>query len=215
MADSAVGEAAFGVIHGQRRELASLAPSNFELTPLPVTWVANDGHLSTVAVHNHWSVNELEGALLDAPPTIDSWEKLAAICRSQCDKLTFSEDCFAQLRGHPFVEGAARHTLVLLDVLHRFSQCFDAAGQRTPEGQRLYQDHFTGAKAWFSDSSDAEKQEFEKALTFKHPTAEGETLFCPWHGKVKTPQIRIHFSWPIRANEPVHVVYVGPKLTKR
>ena len=29
------------------------------------------------------------------------------------------------------------------------------------------------------------------------------------------PQLRIHFSWPIRADEPLCVVYVGPKITKR
>ena len=148
-------------------------------------------------------------------PLRRSLTQLAAICRGQCDALTFSEDCFGALRGHPFVEGAARHVLVLLDVLHQFSRCFDNAGQRTPEGQRLYQDHFTGGKAWFSDSSDAEKEDFKSDLTFKHPTAQGETLFCTWHGKVKTPQIRIHFSWPVRANEPLYVVYVGPKITKR
>jgi hypothetical protein len=213
--DTALGEAAFGVMHGQERRLASLTPSNFELSPLPVTWTADDGQANNVDVNNHWDVQELESVLQAAPPAIDSWEQLADVCRGQCNALTFSEDCFDALRGHPFVEGAARHVLVLLDVLHRFSGCFDQAGQRTPEGQRLYQDHFTGGKAWFSDSSDAEKEEFKSDLTFKHPTALGATLFCTWHGKVKTPQIRVHFSWPVRANEPVYVMYVGPKITKR
>ena len=27
--------------------------------------------------------------------------------------------------------------------------------------------------------------------------------------------LRLHFSWPVRAGEPVYVVYAGPKLTKR
>ena len=35
------------------------------------------------------------------------------------------------------------------------------------------------------------------------------------HGKVKTPQIRIHFSWPITASTPLYVVYVGYKITKK
>ncbi len=213
--DTALGEAAFGALHGQERRLASLTPSNFELSPLAVTWTREDAQASTVEVRNHWSVQELEAVLQAAPAALDSWEQLAAICRGQCDALTFSDDCFAALRGHPFVDGAARHVLVLLNVLHRFSRCFDATGQRTPEGQRLYQDHFTGGKAWFSDSSDSEKEEFKSDMTFKHPTSPGENLFCTWHGKVKTPQIRVHFSWPVRANEPVYVMYVGPKITKR
>jgi hypothetical protein len=213
--DTALGEAAFGVMHGYERRLASLTPSDYALSPLPVTWTTDDGRANKVDVNNHWDVLELEAVLQAAPPVLDSWEKLADVCRSQCDALTFSADCFDALRGHPFAEGAARHVLALLDVLHRFSGCFDEAGQRTPEGQRLYQDHFTGDKAWFSDSSDAEKHEFRRELTFKHPMAIGETLFCTWHGKVKTPQIRVHFSWPVRANEPLYVLYVGPKITKR
>jgi hypothetical protein len=42
-----------------------------------------------------------------------------------------------------------------------------------------------------------------------------EKIFCTWHGKVKTPQYRIHFSWPISAVAPLYVVYIGPKITKR
>jgi len=52
-------------------------------------------------------------------------------------------------------------------------------------------------------------------MTFPDPDVQGETLFCSWHGKVKTPQYRIHFSWPVTAASPVYVVYVGPKITKR
>lgn len=93
--------------------------------------------------------------------------------------------------------------------------CFDDRGKRTPEGHTLYQKHFTGDKAWFSDSSDTEKARFKNELIFKHPANPNEVLFCPWHGKVKTPQLRIHFSWPIREDQPLYIVYVGPKITKR
>jgi hypothetical protein len=53
-------------------------------------------------------------------------------------------------------------------------------------------------------------------MTFPHPERVGETLFCPWHGKVQTPQIRIHFSGTtIRHDQPLYVVYIGPKIAKR
>ena len=117
--------------------------------------------------------------------------------------------------GHPFVPSAAERIRVLLHTLDRFKGCFNEQGQRNDEGHALYANHFSVQKGWFSDSSDAEKNEFHAELTFPHPQRPGETLFCPWHGKVKTPQIRIHFSWPVRANEPLYVVYVGPKRTKR
>jgi hypothetical protein len=72
-----------------------------------------------------------------------------------------------------------------------------------------------GDNAWFSDSSEAEKNEFEESLTFPHPVEPGQTLFCTWHGKVKTQQIRIHFSWPVRWDTPLYILYVGPKITRR
>ena len=133
----------------------------------------------------------------------------------ESDNLTFSVDCFEPLQGHPFVVGAAYRIIELLDTLNKFITCVDAQGQRTPEGQRIYQDHFTGDKAWFSDSSDNEKMDFKAKLTFRHPGECGKSLFCTWHGKVKIQQIRIHFSWPVSLGESLYVVYVGPKLTKQ
>ncbi|EGR2914004.1 hypothetical protein DNG97_24050 [Vibrio parahaemolyticus] len=103
----------------------------------------------------------------------------------------------------------------MLLVLDKINVSFNGAGERNEEGHRIYQEHFTGDKAWFSDSSDTEKREFKEALTFKHPENNGESIFCTWHGKVKTPQIRIHHSWPITKDAPLYILYIGPKLTKK
>jgi hypothetical protein len=51
-------------------------------------------------------------------------------------------------------------------------------------------------------------------MTFRHPDT-GAKMFCPWHGKVKTPQIRIHFAWADRCGDPLIVAYIGMKITKR
>jgi hypothetical protein len=150
-----------------------------------------------------------------APAAIASWEDLARIASERCSDLTFSPDCFDHLHGHPFAPGAAQRVVVLLDTLDRLRRCVDENGRRTADGQRLYQEHFTGDKAWFTDSSDTEKSVFESKLTFRHPTVGGRSLFCSWHGKVKNHQLRIHFTWPVGAREPLYVVYVGPKLIKR
>ncbi len=213
--DTAVGEAAHCCIHGIDRRLVSLVPSTWEFSPVTVFWVPDIGERRAVDVVNHSDVEGLEVALRAAPAPIASWEQLKETCIVRCPHLTISKDAFQYLRGYPFAEGAARRILVLLDTLNRLKTCFDDQGQRTPEGQHLYQDHFTGDKAWFSDSSDSEKSDFRSELTFRHPTIEGESLFCTMHGKVKTPQLRIHFSWPVRADEPLFVVYVGPKITKQ
>jgi len=211
--DTALGEAAYLCYSGSEYQLVSFAPSDWLFTPITVIWRRND--IVSIEVPNHWEISSLETALRAATPQIQSWEQLASVMPIRCTNLTFANDSFEPLCGHPFVNSAAQRIFELLETLDKFKSCFDAHGQRTSEGQRIYQDHFTGEKAWFTDSSDSEKNEFEAKLTFTHPTKDSETLFCTWHGKVKTPQFRIHFSWPIRANEPLYVVYVGSKLTKR
>ncbi len=212
--DTAVGEAAYCLIRGIDRGLVSFKPSSWLISPLAVNWHDSE-RVSSVEVLNYWDPEEVEAALESAPVQLGSWKDLEATARIRCPDLTFANDSFDPLTGHPFSKGAAERLLLRLNVLHTLKNCFNERGERTPEGQSLYRKHFTGDKAWFSDSSYTEKVEFESDLTFAHPTNAGERLFCTWHGKVKTPQLRVHFSWPIRASEPLYIMYVGPKITKR
>lgn len=213
--DTAIGEAAFRCFYGADSRLVSLIPSSWEHTPLSVCWRLPGGDDHDIKVTNHITVEDLEVALRSAPAPIESWEQLALMSQARFHNLTFSATAFDPLHGLPLAPGAAQRIIERLDVLEQMKCCFDPSGERTPEGHRLYQAHFTGDKAWFSDSSDAEKNEFRTELTFKHPEIDGEPLFCTMHGKVKTPQIRIHFSWPVRADVPLYIAYVGPKITKR
>ena len=214
--DTAVGEAAHCVFYGVDRALVSMKPSSWLTSPLSVTLQdcqLDSAHVQNVNIDNYWDVDKLKAALVAAPSSLGSWRDLETTARIRFPNLTFSSDSFEKLEGHPFAKGAAERLLGCLAVLHDLKGCFGENGERTPDGHRLYDKHFAGDKAWFSDSSDTEKSRFEKDLTFAHPTKGGESLFCPWHGKVKTPQLRIHFSWPVRANKPLYVVYVGPKIT--
>jgi len=58
-------------------------------------------------------------------------------------------------------------------------------------------------------------------MTFTHPDESDKTLFCPWHGKVQTPQLRVHFSWPVRVDKSLlarrlpNDSYFYPKLRER
>ncbi|MDV6346804.1 hypothetical protein R2083_04640 [Nitrosomonas sp. Is35] len=212
--DTALGEAAYRCFSGSEYQLISLATSDWLFTPIRVVWYRDD-QITDIDVFNHWKTNTLETALQVSSPLIQSWEQLASTMRGRCANLIFAADSFKPLRGHPFVSSAAQRIVELLQILDKLKSCFDTQGQRTAEGHEIYQNHFTGNKAWFTDSSDSEKTEFKAELTFSHPENESETLFCTWHGKIKTPQFRIHFSFPISGNEPLYVVYVGPKLTKR
>ncbi len=212
--DLALGEAAYGCFNDSECHTVSLTPSDWQFTPVPVAW-HSDNTVTNIDVPNHWAVNTLETVLQNASPPAQSWQQLATDMQVRCTNLTFAADSFAPLYSHPFVPSVAERIVKRLEILDKFKCCFDAQGQRTLEGQHIYKTYFMGKKALFSDSSDGEKRKFETELTFKHPDNNLETLFCPWHGKEKTDQRRIHFSWPIRANEKLYVVYVGPKITRR
>jgi hypothetical protein len=213
--ETAVGETAHCLLHGIERGLVSLQPSDFVYDPVPVERVFEDDNRAHVDVRNYWEPEAVEACLAAAPPALASWAALEELSISRFVHLRFAGNAFEPLRTQPFKQGVAERILVRFEVLHRLKQCFDEDGSRTEDGHALYQQHFTGDKGWFSDSSDAEKADFTSELTFHHPDAPGESLFCTWHGKVKSPQYRIHFSWPVTARSPVYVVYVGPKITKR
>lgn len=213
--DTAVGEAAFCCLSGIERHLVSLIPSSWQLSPVMVSLVSKSDARKSIEVLNHWDPESVEALLQATPAPIESWQQLETIATVRCSNLTFSASSFDPLLGLPFSRGAAQRILARLETLHRLRGCVDERGERTSEGHWLYQNHFTGDKAWFSDSSDTEKHDFRPSLTFPHPMASGRSFFCPWHGKVKTPQLRIHFTWPVDAKEPLYVVYVGPKITKR
>ena len=211
--DTAVGEAAYCCLNFSERHLVSLVPSLWDFSPVEVKWYRDNSDVREVLVANYRNSTELGDILRSAPAAIKSWKDLEQSSISHCSHLTFLPDCFDPLLGHPFVNSAARLVLRQLEMLDRFKAI---RGRNSTEGNRLYQDHFTGARAWFSDSSDTEKVEFRNKLTFRNPANTQKTLFCTWHGKVNyhTP-IRIHFSWPVRASEPLYVTYIGPKLTLR
>ncbi len=212
--DYAIGEAAYCLFQGIECSLVSMDPSRWLTSSLTVVWRENDRSCS-ITIPNYWDADTVKTVIEDRPVTLESWKGLESTAQSRCPDLTFSKDSFKPLDGLPFSRGTAEGLLFRLAVLNNLKNCFDEQGMFTPEGHQLYQKHFTGDKAWFSDSSDTEKVKFKADLTFRHPTNDGEFLLCTWHGKVKTPQLRVHFSWPIQANEPLYVVYVGPKITKR
>ena len=217
--DRAVGEAAYRMLHGMECALVSFTPSDWNFSPVEVTWRRDDEGLGdrTATLENWRDAVALEDRLRDTPPPVRSWDDLRRVSTGRFGNLTFAGACFDPLAGAPFVKSAADRILVLFDILDRFARAFDADGARTPEGHRLYRDHFTGIddQGAFSDSSDREKRDFRQALTFPHPDDPGKSLSCTWHGKVRHSALRLHFSWPIRHGEPVYVVYAGPKLTKR
>lgn len=212
--NTAVGEAAHRVHQGEGCSLVSMTPSSWLFSPLQVDW--HDGEsIRCIDVPNYWTAEDLIRSLDVESVSLASWEDLEAIARTRYGDLTFLQDCFKPLRGLPFGKAPAKALLSRLSVLDDLKSCFDENGHRTHAGHEILRKHFRGKKAWFSNSSATEKSKYEQELTFPHPVRNREALFCPWHAKVKTSQLRLHFSWPIHASTPLYVVYVGPKITKR
>ena len=211
---TAIAEATHAVLHERLCGLVSVDPSEWLISPLSIDCRTNSVEQST-SVNNYWTIEDLEKDLEAAPVSIQSWADLEKTASSRFSELTFTSSSFEPLSGHPYGKGAAERILELLRILAKFKDCFDASGRRTGAGNHIYQEYFTGNNAPFSDSSDSEKNDFRAQLTFPHPDVVGEALFCTWHGKVRTQQLRVHFSWPIRAAEPLYIMYIGPKITKR
>ena len=213
--DTAVGEAAYRCLDGIGTCLVSLIPSSWDFCLVAAEWRKSDEEAERIEVVNYRDVHAVEAALRAASAQIASWEMLADVSKARCTRLTFSSDCFGPLQGYPFVSKAAQDVLSRLEALDQLKTCFDSAGNRTAEGHKLYQKHFTGDRAWFSPSSPTERSKFKTEMTFPHPDIPGKDLFCPWHGKVNYhPPLRIHFSWPVTAADPFYVVYIGPKIAR-
>ena len=212
--DTAIGECAYLRFSDKQAQLASLAPSDWTGSQLDVVWHKDDEDNISETLINHVSVTTLEAELQSTAPPFQSWDQLAQTCRQRFGTLHFSEETFKPLKGKPFVLAAANSLFDLLDVLSRFKAAHHPGSGRTQEGHEMYQTYFTGQLAWFTDSSAQEKVDFKHKMTFPHPEKPGETLFAPFHGKVQTPQMRIHFTWPVSANSSLYVLYIGDKITK-
>ncbi len=213
--DSAIGEAAHRQMHSHDCGLVSLTPSDWNYTPVDVTWRREAEGLEDrcAVLDNWWDADTLEDGLRDAPAPLSSWGDLQQVSASRFECLVFAEDCFQPLNGVPFASSAAESFLGLFEVLDRRVRAH-ATSVSSPEARRIQRDFFTGGNARFSDSSQTEKNQFRNKLTFRHPR-DGTPLFCPWHGKVRHMTLRLHYDWSGSASDPVYVVYAGPKLTRR
>lgn len=215
VSEEAIGEAATRHFQSSPAGLVSFAPSAFQYTPIEVHWHRDDGSTTACDLSNYWSVQELDQYLEGQRQAPTTWKEFIEQLPGRFPNLTFLPNLEHHLAGQPFFPYVVERSFILLDVLNRLKTCFDAEGRRTAEGEALVDNYFRRAKAVFSDSSDSEKNDanFRSAMSFKD--LEGRELICFWHGKIKTPQYRIHFSYPIENDAPLYIAYIGEKLTKK
>jgi len=218
--DTALAEAAWRVANQQNCYTVSFKPSNFGHSPLSVIWYQSEGNRS-IDVQNFWDVATLTTFLKTSikPPT--TWEELIQQCIKDYPHLTFADDLLDPLDSEPFSEVISRKVSELLSILDKLNACMLKNDEESKkERDNIMADYFSDIKKpLFKGSSSTEKNKpiFRQRMTFKKPgSTTGETIECPFHGVITHRQYRIHFSWPKKQpTDPLYVVYIGHKLTKR
>lgn len=210
-----LGEASRRLIAGAAAAAFSFLnpPENtFRHSPIEVHHGLPEDPIGILAVHNFWEVDELERSSI-VPPS--SWADMLSSAGNRMNLLVLSGEISAQLKSQPFSRIIAEKVLERLAVLQTLAAETLPDGSRSEKATQIYNTYFIGDTPYFTDESDGNKRDFKNEMTFNDPVTSGATLFCPWHGKVKTGQFRIHFEWPRpRRQNHIKICYIGPKITK-
>ncbi|MBD2540985.1 hypothetical protein H6G60_19525 [Coleofasciculus sp. FACHB-SPT36] len=214
-----------GLGEASRRKLAGIAAGvfsfqgsslhlQFTTSPLPVQQGLPEEPIKFIDIDNCWTIEELV-KLIQSSKTYHCWRDIHVEIQHQFEGLIISDSAMGSLLCTPFSQQVTKKIFQLLHVLNQVVKESDPNGQLSETGMNLLKEHFTGDKAWFTDESPTNKNNFRQEMTFSDPDDMSNKIFCPWHGKIKTPQIRIHFQWPRPAGQnKIKVVYIGPKITK-
>jgi len=112
-----LAEAASIAEAGIMTSVVSASPSVWEVSPLIVRWRQDDHSDFENMIENYWTLNSLQSSLTREPTPLRTWDDLESECRKVCSQLTFSDDAFEPLHGHPFIPAAAKRILFLLKQL--------------------------------------------------------------------------------------------------
>jgi len=215
---TSLAEVAFRIGQGQRDSLISFSLSRFTASQINVLCHVANANATSAVCPNYF---ELDGFTKDLEVEqtlrlnveINSWPSLIEWLSRNCINLKFAPYLMDPLRAEPFYPLVARRVKELLTALDNLVVERQDDGSWTERGNEIYQRYFIGHRPAFTDESDTNKTQHSQDLTFIHPDRAGETMFCPFHGKINNPVFRVHFSWPIDEGG-VYVVYIGQKLTK-
>ena len=212
---NSIGLAAWQTSIGNIIHTFSFDPSRYNKSPLSITWYKNNNETEKLSINNFWKLQSLKEFLNNHTEAPKSWKTFIEQCKDKYTNLNFSDEIIMILEPHPFIESIANRIMELLKILSDISNSFDENNKLNSHGNELIKIYFHGDKALFSDESDTNKRVFKKELTFIYKkNNEKKSIFCPYHGKVKQLQYRIHFSWPKEKYEPIYIAYIGPKITK-
>ena len=213
--DQGLGEAARRNLAGQSALSLSFAQGGFDFTPIAVTHGLPEDPLCNILIENLWEFLLLHERMLDSFPFPVNWSQMIEQSQARFNSLEFSPSCIDTLMVEPFSSYVVERSFELLRILNDFMKFRNEDGTFSEKNHELIEQHFSGSKSWFSDESETNKRDFKDDMSFPDFENSSKNIFCPWHGKIKSPQYRIHFEWPISSSrQKLRVFYIGPKITK-
>ena len=216
--DQGLGEAARRRLVGNEANTYSFPLPGFATSPLAVQHGLVEEPLGFINVVNHWTIAQLESALENCR-VLNNWNDVQAEINRRFDHLIFSTEVMDKLLPIPFSRPVMERIFHLLSLLNQVVLSRDGSGKLSDEGEVILRNYFAGASAGntplFKPESANNRRNYENDLTFRDPSDNSKYLVCHWHGKIQTPQIRVHFEWPTpRGQREIKIVYIGPKITK-
>ncbi|MCI5161028.1 MAG: hypothetical protein D3917_03195 [Candidatus Electrothrix sp. AX5] len=199
---SALAECAFRKIAGADAGSISLEQSNFSWSPIKISLLQSDEAI----IDNDYTPHSLGQRLVGYLPLMSSWSVLLERIE-ELPAVTIDPDVKKRLIANPFSQNVAEGIYFRAKELNEMS-----TATSIDRFNELFSKYATGEKARFSDSSPTEKREHKGALTF---LVDDERRLCPYHGKVKIQQYRMHLASRPAFGKPARIVYIGPKLTKK
>jgi hypothetical protein len=215
-----LGEVSRRVLVGTDANAFSFTGSalGFTRTPLCIQHGLAEAPIEMIDVENYWQLDQLQKSLELLMP-LNCWQDVQSKIKQQFADLIISDDVMNEMLATPFTKTVMERIFILLGILNQLVVESDASGKLSSKGEEILANYFAGTCGTktpvFKPETPSNKRSFKEALTFPDPTEKSKTIFCHWHGKIQTPQTRIHFEWP-RPNgqQGIKVVYIGPKITK-
>ncbi|MGC0936660.1 hypothetical protein WKG99_14560 [Pantoea agglomerans] len=193
----------------------------FNYTPLKITSLSSESEREVdLYLNNFYRLTDLQVSIennikFNGPSFFQcsNWQAFYDYVCKEFSCVEFSNTAFSLLEKETFSEVVCKSSLKLIKILNDLILSLDNAGLFTPETNKIITMHFSGGRALFTDESKSNKIDFKKEMTF---SIDNEEVFCPWHGKISHNNFRMHFGYPlIKGQNKIHIVYLGPKITKR
>lgn len=189
--------------------------SSFNTTPLSVSHGLEEEPLGLYDIDNIWLLDELLKSADATIPPPSCWKTALEHLKQKNSRLIFSTSLYEQISELPYSSTVLDRALELCRVLECYLKSRDENGEMTDESHEIIKCHFHGDKAWFSDETDADIRKFKQELTFVDSRDDSKKVYS-FHGKIKTPQVRMYFEWPIPPDQnDIQILYFGPKITKK